>query len=355
MANRTGSRYPSKVTKGGPAQPESLAMLDRSPMTVSGFRFRARGVEPIGKPSREEWGIAYEWAMAVESASQYWVGDLLAYAEDRQDWKDKFEQMKTATGYAEQTLHNMTHVSRRIGKKARELAPTHSHAKLVTALEPPDQLLWLGKAKDDGLTVSELQREIRAASRRKVLEGQAVLEGQYRVILADPPWTYGNSQPSASSAKRHYPTMTIDAIAKLPVAAHATPNAVLFMWVTSPLLMQNPGPREIIEAWGFEYKTSMIWHKRRHNFGHYVSVRHELVLICTRGSCLPDRPTPMPDSVFTSNQDLEHSEKPEDLRKIIEKLYDGPYLELFARRNVPGWTTFGNDARLWQEEKAATA
>jgi N6-adenosine-specific RNA methylase IME4 len=79
-----------------------------------------------------------------------------------------------------------------------------------------------------------------------------------------------------------------------------------------------------------------------HNFGHYVSVRHELLLICTRGSCLPDRPVPMPDSVRPVRRSDVHSEKPPEFRALVEQLYDGPYVELFARRQIKGWTTYGN-------------
>jgi N6-adenosine-specific RNA methylase IME4 len=125
---------------------------------------------------------------------------------------------------------------------------------------------------------------------------------------------------------------------------------VLFMWVTAPLLLQNPGPREVIESWGFEPKTGIVWDKVLSAGGHYVAVKHEHLIICTRGSCTPDRPTPQPDSVQTIRRDGEHSEKPREFRQLIEKLYDGPYLELFARSTAPGWTVFGNDARLWAEQ-----
>jgi N6-adenosine-specific RNA methylase IME4 len=80
----------------------------------------------------------------------------------------------------------------------------------------------------------------------------------------------------------------------------------------------------VIEAWGFEYKTGAVWDKVLHNFGHYVSIRH--LLIATRGSCTPDRPTPMIDSVQTIRRGDVHSAKPEEFRQMIERLYDGPYL-----------------------------
>ena len=88
-----------------------------------------------------------------------------------------------------------------------------------------------------------------------------------------------------------------------------------------------------------------MWDKQLHNVGAYVSNRHEFLLICTKGSATPDRVTPMLDSVV-SVQKGKHSEKPAQFRKMIERLYDGPYLELFGREQVEGWTVYGNDPAL---------
>ena len=198
---------------------------------------------------------------------------------------------------------------------------------------------------------------MRAARRARVLDGQAVLEGMYRVIYADPPWVYGDSgatvDGSLGKAERHYEGLSIADLCKLPVEAHALPDSVLLLWVTAPLLMQNPGPRDVLEAWGFTYKTNLVWDKVLGNYGHYVHGRHEHLLICTRGSCLPDQPTPSPDSVYTERRSDVHSEKPEGIRTLIQRLYTrGPFLELFGRKRAEGWDVFGNDARLWAQEKA---
>lgn len=176
----------------------------------------------------------------------------------------------------------------------------------------------------------------------------ALPPGVFRVLYADPPWSYGNSGVINDSdgygrAARHYPSMTIEELCAMDVIEHVASDAVLFLWVTSPLLAEC---WPVIEAWGFSYKTSMVWDKVAHNYGSYVSVRHELLLICTRGSCLPDHPTPMPDSVVTVDRSAEHSEKPEIFRTIIDRLYDGDEtqkLELFARAAVTGWTAYGNE------------
>jgi N6-adenosine-specific RNA methylase IME4 len=117
-------------------------------------------------------------------------------------------------------------------------------------------------------------------------------------------------------------------------------DAVMFMWVTSPLLEEC---FPVIRAWGFKYKTSFVWDKVKHNFGHYNSVRHEMLLVCTRGSCTPDN-SKLYDSVQTIERSDTHSEKPAEFRDIIDDLYPtGKRLELFARQSVNGWSGWGNE------------
>jgi len=171
--------------------------------------------------------------------------------------------------------------------------------------------------------------------------------GKYRIFYADPPWSYGNSgvigpTDNYGHVHRHYPSMSIAELCAMGPAVRdmAEDNAVLFMWVTSPLLEEC---FEVIRAWGFKYKTSFVWDKVRHNFGHYNSVRHELLLVCTRGSCTPDNPR-LYDSVQTIERSGTHSEKPGEFRDMIEELYEyGGRIELFARANTAGWEAWGNE------------
>jgi N6-adenosine-specific RNA methylase IME4 len=333
----------------------SLELFDERPIEMHGFRFRTRSAVPIGRPKPEQWTHALLFTMAVEDSAAYWVGDLLRYAESRADYQQMMDQALDATGLSRHTLLNYTSICNRVEEPERRIAPSVKHADAVAALPRPEQTKWLTAAKQDGWTERELRVNIRAAKRTGVIEGQARLEGLYRVIMADPPWRYSDSGPtrdgSLGKAERRYSTMTIEDIGKLPVEEHATPRAVLFLWAPAPILLQNPGPRDVIEAWGFTYKTGMVWDKVLGNYGHYVHGVHEHLLICTRGSCLPDRPTPSPKSILVERRGEEHSGKPAGMRKIIEQLYDGPYLELFGREPVDGWDVFGNDARLWGQEQ----
>lgn len=163
---------------------------------------------------------------------------------------------------------------------------------------------------------------------------------KYRVIYADPPWSYNDKQDTEKlgGAVKHYPTMPLEEICAVPVPAEK--EAVLFLWTTSPMLEDS---FKVINAWGFKYKSSFIWDKVLHAMGHYNSVRHEFLLIATRGSCTPDVPKLL-DSVVSIER-TEHSRKPKEFRDIIDTLYPiGDRLEMFAREAPDGWDVWGNMA-----------
>jgi N6-adenosine-specific RNA methylase IME4 len=333
-------------------------LFDERPVDIGGFRLLGRSIEPVGRPTIKGFQMALAFACEAHESSPYWVGGLIAYADNRADWRDKLSQAMTVTGLAEQTLHNLGYVYRHTTDQVRALAPTPKHAAEVAPLATADQVEWLEKAKTEGWNAGELRRALRYAKRRKVLEGQAVLAGRYRVLEVDCPWPYRDRPPSGSGSDENFPTMTIEELCALPIAAHTTEDAAMGFWVPAPLLYdpcgsdsEIPGPLQVIRAWGFEPKAQMIWDKQEHNYGHYVSVRHELFIICTRGSCTPDRLTPMLDSIISVKPPSRaHSAKPPDFRQALMRLCDGPYLQLFASEPVEGWTCWGNDARLWPAE-----
>ncbi len=176
---------------------------------------------------------------------------------------------------------------------------------------------------------------------RATLEKQEFKPGEkkYRIIYADPPWKYGNAMPEyVTEPQDYYILMDTADICAMPIKDIAEENAVLFMWTTSPHL---PEALEVVKAWGFVYKTTFVWDKIKHNMGHYNSVRHEFLLVCTRGACTPDVKK-LFDSVVSIER-TEHSKKPEFFREIIETLYIyGNRIELFARQAPDGWDVFGN-------------
>jgi N6-adenosine-specific RNA methylase IME4 len=187
-------------------------------------------------------------------------------------------------------------------------------------------------------TVSGLLRIIRELNKEN--DPPPLPDGRYRVIYADPPWKYGNTMPDSTGVQDdHYELMTVEEICAMPVRDIAEDNAVLFLWATSPILEEA---FDVVRAWGFEYKASFIWDKVKHVMGHYNSVRHELLLICTRGSCQPDVHK-LFDSVVSIER-TEHSEKPEYFREMIDTIYPlGKRIEFFARKKAYGWDIYSNE------------
>ncbi len=174
---------------------------------------------------------------------------------------------------------------------------------------------------------------------------QPLSDDKYRYVYADPPWQYGHTgviggTDNYGHVHRQYPSLSRLEWCAMKVKEICAKNAVLFMWVTSPLLEEC---FPVIKAWGFKYKTSFVWDKIGHNFGHYNSVRHEFLLICTRGQCTPDISKKI-DSVQSIQKTRKHSEKPPEFRDIIDTLYPtGKRIELFSRQNVPNWDAWGNE------------
>lgn len=170
--------------------------------------------------------------------------------------------------------------------------------------------------------------------------------GKFSVILADPPWDdeFGRND---RSIENHYPTMMLADILALPIAGIAHDQAMLFLWATPSMIEMA---LQTAAAWGFEYRTQMVWVKPSIGLGKYVRQRHELLLICRRGDHPAPDPASLHDSVVEAPRSV-HSAKPEIFHEIIEHLYPGASrVELF-RRGVPrdGWMAWGAEA----EEAAA--
>jgi N6-adenosine-specific RNA methylase IME4 len=171
--------------------------------------------------------------------------------------------------------------------------------------------------------------------------------GSYEVLLADPPWRYLSWGQSLLGRQNHYPRLPTDDLCQLPVARLAAPDAALFLWATGPRL---PDALRVMEAWGFAY-TSMAftWIKVNADaspamgLGYYTRGNAELCLLGTRGDGLPVVANDIPSVVVSRRR--EHSRKPDGVYDYIERMF-GPErtrLELFARRQWPGWHVVGND------------
>jgi N6-adenosine-specific RNA methylase IME4 len=165
-------------------------------------------------------------------------------------------------------------------------------------------------------------------------------DGPFELIYADPPWQLGNPD-GRHAPDQHYPTMPLDEIKQLrpPVSE----NAVLFLWAVNCLL---PQAIEVITAWGFTYKTNLVWVKPSVGLGYWTRNRHELLLFATRGHIDIPEPQQRPDSVIEAKRGR-HSQKPAAAYELIEQAYPRlSKLELFARGAPrPGWQAWGNQTQ----------
>ena len=173
-------------------------------------------------------------------------------------------------------------------------------------------------------------------------------EQRYAVIYADPPWDYkgqlqhaGPGSGDSGGAVRHFPTVTTRDLMELPVAGIAEPDAVLFLWATSPHLDQAI---ELGKAWGFAWATvAFVWDKQRVNPGHYTLSQCELCLVFKRGR-IPQPRGRRDIRQLVSEPRGRHSEKPDEVRtRIAEMFPTQSKIELFARSAAAGWDTWGED------------
>ncbi len=160
---------------------------------------------------------------------------------------------------------------------------------------------------------------------------------QFPTIYADPPWQYSNKASNGAVAN-HYPTMTVDEICNEPVGKIAQNNAHLHLWTTNPFLREA---FQVLDAWGFTYKSCMVWVKPEIGMGNYWRVSHEYLMLGVRGRLtFQDRTL---RSWLESSRTI-HSRKPAIVRSLIERASPGPYLELYGRTELPEsqWTVYGN-------------
>ncbi len=187
------------------------------------------------------------------------------------------------------------------------------------------------------------------------LEG---LEGKkFSTILIDPPWRFQNRTGKMAPEHRRlnrYETMELEDIKRMPVAAHAEKPCHLYMWCPNALL---PEGLAVMDAWGFKYKTNLIWYKIRKDggpdgrgVGFYFRNVTEMILFGIRGSKRTLDPGRRQVNMIATRK-REHSRKPEETYSLIQRCSPGPYLEIFAREPCAGWVSWGNEVETYEETR----
>ena len=226
-----------------------------------------------------------------------------------------------------------------------------SAASDVSELPKAEQAEIVARGKAEILAAAktiraEDNKQRQAANHAKIAaqikaENPALPQKKYAVIYADPPWRY-DAQPMGDPSRaieNHYPTMPLDDIKALPISDIAYDKSVLFLWATAP---QLKAAQDVMEAWGFTYKTCAVWDKELIGLGFYFRNQHELLLVGNKGGF----PTPVqgtqPTSVYRETRQ-NHSVKPARYYGMINDMYpEHGKIELFARKSWAGWDCWGN-------------
>lgn len=182
-----------------------------------------------------------------------------------------------------------------------------------------------------------------------VTDFKNTVKGKFHTILADPPWQFHNrTGKMAPEHKRlnRYPTLSLDDIKQLPVQDYLNEPAHLYLWVPNALLCEG---LEVMKAWGFTYKTNLIWYKIRKDggpdgrgVGFYFRNVTEIILFGVRGKSARTLDPGRTQVNIIQSRKREHSRKPDELYNLIEQCSPPPYLELFARGQRPQWKQWGN-------------
>lgn len=177
-------------------------------------------------------------------------------------------------------------------------------------------------------------------------------EHRFATILADPPWNFENKNRAAPDFRhmKRYKTMELAEIKALPVGNLTTATAHLYLWVPNAL---TPWGFEVMDAWGFQYKTLITWHKISKDgssdgrgMGYYFRNVTELLLFGVKGKSPRTLAPGRRQTNLIATMKQEHSRKPEKIYRIVETCSWGPFLELFARGPRPGWASWGDQAKV---------
>jgi N6-adenosine-specific RNA methylase IME4 len=280
--------------------------------------------------------------VAGGKARQGSANDKLAFA----------ESVGSATGKSRRTVERMTSCGRALSGLADVVGTSldeKGELEALATLAPASRAALAARAAA-GERVSakaQVKKDRRAVRERELGQRQHDLpDGKFGVVVADPEWNdevWSEESGMDRHAANHYPTSAADIIKSRPVADIAADDSVLFLWATNHHLRVA---LDVMEAWGFAYKSNYCWGKDRISLGRWQRGKHELLLIGTRGN----PPCPAPGTQFESliaAPKGEHSAKPAIFLEMIERYFPTmPKIELNCRgEGRPGWSVWGNEAR----------
>jgi len=229
-------------------------------------------------------------------------------------------------------------VAKKIWNKAKE---GDESAKIAVSKIEKGELTIHGAKKElekeQKVEQKRQERDVKNAEVMKIIESGALEHvSEFEIVLADPPWRYDFSETECREIENNYPTATIEDICSH--APKTTPDSILFLWATAPKLREA---MQVVDAWGFTYKTHAVWDKCKIGMGYWFRGQHELLIVATKGKASPPIAESRVSSIFKESR-TEHSKKPDCVYEWIESAFVSyKKLEMYARSNRPGWKSWG--------------
>lgn len=316
-----------------------LAQIDRTKFDITSL-----GLSAVADVSKDDIMHGFEFFGQVQDKAMVYIGDLAVIAEEQgliEHGKESefYTDAVNNSGLKKNSIKHSKMVMKNVDLCNRLHKCGIRHYQLVYQLPSEKQKEMLEKCINEGWSTKRLKNEV-----FRLIPDPPMPQNKFGVICADPPWAYDTEQ-SSKEVSKHYRTMELeDIIAKgEEVKAVSWKNCVLYLWATTGRL---DWAFPVIEAWGFKYKTSMVWDKVDHNMGHYCSARHEFLIIAGKGESIPKDSglANSIDSVQSIQKSKIHSKKPDKFYEIIESLYpEENKLEMYGRGQRDGWTVWGDE------------
>ena len=315
-------------------------------------RHRDRGFKDCG-PDKDEWKREGIELAQRHDATVWEIGGW--YLRGRQRFgPGECRRIIEAPGWQGvkfDTAKVYTCVARRYPEEFRYLntSPSHYHAARSLPLEQSIPLLT--QAATENWNVNKLRIAVRRIRCWRDLNGGDVLidlndaiqrHKTYRGILADPPYYWPHAGGKKAASDCYYPTMMPEKLYELPVKQVGTDDSFLFLWTPAAALKLVALP--LMEAWGYDYKTSAAWDKLAGGYGvgDYWRMEHELLLLGVRPKSQTHFDDDTMSSMIREKRTRQHSVKPPIVHEMVQRATRGPYLEIFGRRRVRGWDVYGN-------------
>lgn len=290
---------------------------DLRTIKLGGFELTQTGVQIHGKPEWDDFCGAFDFVTKSHRASGFWLCDLITYADSRPEWYELADSVIDHEYLTEASIRQYRYLGKAIPPNQRVVGIGFGHHAEVASLPQDQRVQWLEKAKTEGWTQRELRQQVRVSKQAMLMSMEQEPSERFRVVVVEPSWG----------------STTVQDICGLPVGPKTLDDAVLFLWVPTSRLMAVP---EILEAWGFTYQTSFVWHQVTEMKTSYLAVAHETLVIATKGVCEPVNCSL--HSVQTFRRHGVTGPKPSEFLDLVEKMYPvGPYASIGGLEGRLDW------------------